>query len=193
MDDKPTLRTRFQAQRDALDPATVRDLSQRIMTELLAMPEVAKARSVFCYVGHGNEVQTDELLEHLLDEGKQVAVPRIVKRGVMEARLIGGTGDLKPDRHGIPSVSAQSPSMQQPDVVVMPCVAATRDGRRLGMGGGYYDRWLAAHPDCTSIVLAYDVQVVGDLPTEPHDQRVNAVVDESHVWRCEGTGTAQHD
>lgn len=63
------------------------------------------------------------------------------------------------------------------DVVVVPGLAFTPDGRRLGQGGGHFDRFLPRlRPDCVTVGVAFAEQVVADLPTEPHDVRVQLVV-----------------
>ena len=68
-----------------------------------------------------------------------------------------------------------------PDVLFMPLVAFTATGDRLGQGGGFYDKWLAAHPDTIRIGLAWDMQQVPELPVEPHDMRLTAVVTPTRV------------
>lgn len=66
------------------------------------------------------------------------------------------------------------------DLILVPGLAFTRDGCRLGRGGGYYDRLLAARAPHTVVLgVCFDLQIVADLPTEPHDQRVDAVITES--------------
>ena len=66
------------------------------------------------------------------------------------------------------------------DLILVPGLAFTRDGHRLGHGGGYYDRLLAARaPRTVTIGICFDLQIVADLPCEPHDQRVDAIVTES--------------
>lgn len=69
-----------------------------------------------------------------------------------------------------------------PDVVVVPLLAFTADGHRLGQGGGHYDRWLAAHPQVTAIGLAWDCQLVDTLPIEPHDHALRAVVTPTRIY-----------
>ena len=68
-----------------------------------------------------------------------------------------------------------------PDVLFMPLVAFTAKGDRLGQGGGFYDKWLAAHPDTIRIGLAWDMQQVPELPVEPHDMGLTAVVTPTRV------------
>jgi 5-formyltetrahydrofolate cyclo-ligase len=63
-----------------------------------------------------------------------------------------------------------------PDVLFMPLVAFTADGHRLGQGGGFYDKWLGAHPDTIRFGLAWDMQEVSQLPVEAHDMHLNGVI-----------------
>lgn len=69
-----------------------------------------------------------------------------------------------------------------PDVVVVPLLAFTTDGRRLGQGGGHYDRWLSAHPDVPAIGLAWDCQIADALPYECHDRTLIAVVTPTRIY-----------
>lgn len=69
-----------------------------------------------------------------------------------------------------------------PEVLVVPLVAFTAGGHRLGQGGGHYDRWLAAHPDVPAIGLAWDCQIVEELAVEPHDRPLAAVVTPTRIY-----------
>lgn len=69
-----------------------------------------------------------------------------------------------------------------PDVLIMPLVAFTQDGDRIGQGGGFYDKWIGAHPGVIRIALAWDIQKVDEMPIEPHDMRVSAVVTPTRVY-----------
>lgn len=68
-----------------------------------------------------------------------------------------------------------------PDVLFMPLVAFTARGDRLGQGGGFYDKWLGAHPDVIRIGMAWDMQEVDELPLEPHDMGLTAIVTPTRV------------
>lgn len=70
-----------------------------------------------------------------------------------------------------------------PDVVLVPCLGYTRSGFRLGYGGGYYDRWLAAHPQVTSVGVAWSVNELTEveLAPQPHDHPLSLVVTERGV------------
>jgi len=69
-----------------------------------------------------------------------------------------------------------------PDVLFVPLLGFTERGERLGQGGGHYDRWLAEHPAALTIGLAWDVQLCADLPSEPHDVPLDAIVTPTRIY-----------
>ena len=91
-------------------------------------------------------------------------------------RWDGGEPGVK-DECGIASSAG---AVVVPDVVLVPCVGFTREGYRLGYGGGYYDRWLAAHPGVTSIGIAWQLSEC-HFPAEPHDQPLTLILTEREV------------
>ncbi len=184
-EDKRGFRKRLRRQRASFAAQAVKDASRAIAERVAAIEAVADARRIFTYVSIDGEVSTHDLIRRWLTDGKQVAVPRIIGDGVMQAVRIGGLDALSPDRYGIPSPPADGPQMRRPDVVIVPGLAFTRSGTRLGQAGGYYDRYLAAHPDATAVGLCFAWQVVDDLPAEPHDEKVDWVVTEDEALRVE--------
>lgn len=93
---------------------------------------------------------------------------------------------LTPGFGGIPEPSASAP-LVTPDLLLVPLLAATRDGRRLGQGGGFYDRTLRRlrdHRPVVAIGLAWDVQLVDDLPVEPWDERLDFVATPTRLVDC---------
>ncbi len=153
-----------------VDPAAK---SEAIARRMLAMP--AEPGCWFVYVSFGDEVETHGLIRALLERGESVAVPRIIDRGEMVAQRIDGIEELMPARYGIPAPVREG-SIVEPARCVLPCVAVTTTEARLGMGGGYYDRYLATRPVLPTVVLAFDEQVIDHVPTEPHDRPVDRVV-----------------
>jgi 5-formyltetrahydrofolate cyclo-ligase len=98
------------------------------------------------------------------------------------------TGPLEPGRFGLlePVGPRLGPTaIGTADIVVVPALAVARDGVRLGRGGGYYDRALRhARPDAVVVALLFDDEFVDELPAEPHDRRVTAVVTPSGGWQA---------
>ena len=184
---KAELRRRMRGVREAVSDAE--EESRRILGRLLAEPrfhaelESPQPSVWFVYVSTGNEVGTHRLIQALLHQGQPVAVPYTDSESTMMARLIDSFDELKPGRFGILAPEAESPEVE-PDLCVVPCIAVTESGDRLGRGGGYYDRYLADHPDTTAIALAFDEQIVGAIEAEPHDQRVDYIVTPTRTIRC---------
>ena len=88
--------------------------------------------------------------------------------------------DLAKGYFGLMQGSEDAPEVV-PDVLFMPLVAFTARGERLGQGGGFYDKWLGAHPEVIRIGLAWDMQEVPELPIEPHDMSLTAIVTPTRV------------
>jgi len=114
----------------------------------------------------------------LREEGVQWALPFAYKSPRrMEFRLWTEAAEQLSDECGIASCAGP---VVIPDVVLVPCVGFTREGYRLGYGGGYFDRWLAEHPGVTSVGLAWSVGEARFAP-EPHDQPLTVILTESEV------------
>lgn len=135
--------------------------------------------TVGLYHATPDEAPTAAYARWFHENGRKVALPWFAGRGSAmsfrawrdpydEASLVPGLlGTMQPDA-GAPEVT--------PDVVVVPLLAFTAEGGRLGQGGGHYDRWLAAHPGVTAIGIGWDCQLVEAMPLESHDRLLDAVI-----------------
>lgn len=151
--------------------------AQALLEQFAALPEVCGARTVMVFCGVGREADTLPLISTLLERGQQVALPVCLPRRQMEARLITSPDQLIPNRWGIPEPDEQCPVIpkDQIQVTLVPCVMCSRDGYRLGHGGGYYDRWLADYPGFT-VCVCPKTHLTEDLPREPFDRPVQLVL-----------------
>lgn len=119
------------------------------------------------------------------ERGHRIALPWFAARGAemafKEWRNPWDDEELVPDPYGAlqPAVDAAD---LVPQVAICPLVGFTADGRRLGQGGGYYDRFLARTPGVVAIGIAWDCQRVEDLPTEPYDMPLKAVVTQTRFY-----------
>ena len=147
-----------------------------------------QAKCVFCYASMPDEVQTHAILEHMLQNGKRVCLPRIVAKGIMDAVELSSMEDLVPGDFGILTVSDEKGTVIPPeeiDCVLVPGAGFGRDGARLGMGGGYYDRFLMTRArQALRIAAAFSCQLSAEIPMEPHDCRVDAVITEDEMILC---------
>jgi 5-formyltetrahydrofolate cyclo-ligase len=131
---------------------------------------------VAAYAGIGAEPPTQALLDRLTDAGVRVLLP-IIDGDRLHWAAYRGWESLRPDRLGIPQpVVAEHEQLTSADVVIAPALAVDRAGHRLGRGGGYYDRALADVDPSVVVAVVFDEEVVDELPVEPHDRPVGAVL-----------------
>ncbi len=149
--------------------------SDIIKTKLFNEEEFKKANVVMFYVSLKDEVDTLSMIDETIKTGKRVCIPVILKE---EKRLIAGEikdrkADLERQHFGIyqpKKGKVKEIPLEDIDVVVVPAVAFDKDRMRLGRGHGYYDRFLSLLPNRTKTIgLAFDFQVVENLPKESHD------------------------
>jgi len=169
---KASIRRRMLLARDLVDDRLLRSVS--LWARVAELPAYAEATMVMAYAALGGEPDTDPLVARLARDGKTLVLPsvqddRIVPRLVGPGLERGALGVLEPRGEVVP------PRLL--DVVIVPGVAFTLDGRRLGRGRGHYDRFLAElPPSCTTIGVCFAEHLVDDLPVEPHDRDVSVVV-----------------
>ncbi len=158
-----------------------------IARHLLAAPEVRRAATVAAYVSIGAEPGTGVLLDGLLDAGKRVILPLLRPDDDLDWGTYRDPDGLVPARRGLLEPVGEPlgvDAVATADVVLVPGLAVSRTGLRLGRGGGSYDRALARVPVGTfTCVLLYDDEVGLDVPAEPHDRRVTAAVSPAGITR----------
>ncbi|WP_369025393.1 5-formyltetrahydrofolate cyclo-ligase [Qipengyuania sp. RANM35] len=137
------------------------------------------------YRANEHEAPAASYAKFLFERGHKLALPRFSSRGAeMEfARFADPFEEeyLENGPYGLLQPFGDAPLMT-PDVVFVPLVGFTAEGDRLGQGGGHYDRWLADHPGVTAIGLAWDCQLVENLPVEQHDHPLAAVVTPTRIY-----------
>jgi 5-formyltetrahydrofolate cyclo-ligase len=191
--EKRALRERMLAVRRALPPPAREAAAEAVAVRVGALPGWAAARTVALYPAMGGEVDTTALAAHARSEGKRVAWPR-QRDGARALELAAcEAGALVPGPLGTrqPPPSAAAIPAAEVDLVVVPGVAFDDRGRRLGRGGGHYDATLAALPRAFAVGLCYEAQLVPEVPSEPHDARVDAVVTEARTLLPPGPARAR--
>lgn len=186
MDDKKALRQQLKQARSGLEPAQMAREAAAVTAALTDLPEIVRARSVFCYLSSPEELATDALIDTLLARGVQVAVPRVTNRTTMVAVAFPGWHAVETGAFRIRQPNVSSPVLDDIDVVVTPALGFSRAGARIGYGGGYYDRWFEAHPGARRIGVAFDSQLLPSLPLESHDVLMHRVITASQHIDCGG-------
>lgn len=180
--DKTQLRRSLLKQRQSMSVAQWKQKSDRICTNLLSSPQFTQAKTVLAYFSFRQEPDLSPLLENT--PTKIWGMPRCVGDSLLwhqwtpnEAVEIGC--------YGIPEPYAKAPiiSYEQVDLILIPCVACNQQGYRLGYGGGYYDRLLAA-PEWANkfaIGIVFDFAYLPELPIDPWDKPLHAVCTETKL------------
>lgn len=175
--------------RDSLDLFTLKRLSARVGGSLLQLEEVAASVTVMFYASFRSEVDTFAPMRQALESGIRVVLPVTkMEEKILVPRLINDIErEMKPGYCSIMEpveALTEKVDVSEIDIVIVPGSVFDLNGGRMGYGGGYYDRFLA-HPNCTAlrVGLCFELQIVKDLPLEPHDQLLDILVTEKKVYR----------
>jgi len=183
---KSAARARAREARDSIAVSERRLAAQALSHSLLALPELEIARVVLAFAALPSEIDPAPAIWRLRARGAAVAYPRIEAPGILGMHLVGHELELIAGPFGLAQPSEHAPRAARGsiDAVLVPGVAFDERGRRLGYGGGYYDRLLPTlRPDCLRIGIAFDEQLLEDIPAEEHDACVHIVVTPSRVIR----------
>lgn len=184
---RQALRQRILAARDGLASEVRRRASAAICARLWQIAPLAASRIVLAYVSFRSEVETAAFIDAGLVRQLRMAVPRTDSQAKrLTPFLISDPArDLRPGYCGIPEPDPARAKVLDPallDVVVVPGSVFDCRGGRLGYGGGYYDRFLANDaPQALRVGVAYDTQLVDEVPMQPHDARLHWLVTETRL------------
>ena len=180
---KAELRALMKAKRKALSHDELIKNSGAIAKKTLALPAFAAAKTVMLYMAAFNEPRTDEILRTALKCGKRVMIPVCdTARHTITASQIHSKTDLVRGAYGIPEPRTISPvPAGEADVMLIPGLAFGKDGSRLGFGEGYYDRTLASF-EGIKIGVCHDFQLLGSVPSAPHDVKMDIIITERGVY-----------
>ncbi|MBQ7880184.1 MAG: 5-formyltetrahydrofolate cyclo-ligase, partial [Clostridia bacterium] len=131
----------------------------------------------FVYLSFSSEARTDKLIEKLLELGQEVYCPRVDGKEMHAARY---GEDFTLSKYGVREPVGERYDGEM-DIAIVPMLAVDEQGNRLGYGGGYYDKWLSAHPECKRVAFVFDMQLVKQVPTEDTDQKMDMVITDKQV------------
>ena len=184
---KHSLRAAALAQRSLLSRSESLARSRLIQARALQFPPYLLRRSVALYNPIQNEVETGEIRDHALVTGKNVFFPRFGLKDSLELIKIESATEFSQGRFGIlePTGERRLAGRDQEELVVfVPGVAFDLRGNRLGRGKGWYDRLIKELGGAILVALAYDFQIVDEVPAEEWDQRVHYVITERSIVDC---------
>ncbi len=156
--------------RDLVDDRLMRSVD--LWARVAALDHYRSARTVMAFKGFKGEPDTDPLFARLAADGKRLLLPRV---HAGEIEVCDADGPMVTSRIGVDEPQGPALSYDVVDFVIVPGLAFTLDGHRLGYGGGFYDRFLP-RVDVPNVGVCFAEQLVDALPTEPHDVRVQRVI-----------------
>jgi 5-formyltetrahydrofolate cyclo-ligase len=176
MEEKRLLRKKMTDRRRQMSPAIKQDLDRRLCQSLQELITERRPKVVHTYLPMPAEIDFLPVLAKMLEENIQLVLPKTLRGGQLEHLPLTSFEQLEDGIFGTKHPIGGVPYTGAYDLIIVPGLAFDRQGHRLGYGGGYYDRFLPAHPEAHKIALCYDFQIVENLPLEPHDVQLDALL-----------------
>ena len=185
---KKEIRSRILKQRSNMLFSEVLEKSERIKEQVFHMDEFKDAKVILFYVSYDNEVFTHKMIKESFKTKKQVVVPKIHKhnRTILcssltqwDELITGAYTILEPRQECLNEVTLESI-----DLIIIPGIAFDCQGNRIGHGMGYYDKLLKKNMNAHRLGLAFEFQIVENIPTEHHDVKVEKIVTEERIITC---------
>lgn len=174
--DKKALRREIGQKKRAMAAAEIAAYSRNLAEKLYETEEYRQARAIYAYLPYNQEVRTWEIVERAWKDGKRVAVPKVYGDEMRFLWLEDFT-QIAPGGWNIPEPTFDAPVAEdETALVLMPGLAFDPAGHRVGYGGGFYDKYLEAHPGHKLVALCYPFQLLDHLDVEEHDIPVDRVI-----------------
>ena len=182
---KEVLRQKMLKKRSNVTKSKILEKSNQIKKRLFKIKEFNQASAILFYISYDNEVYTHNMIKECLSSGKHVIVPITSKenRSLILSKLenwedleLGAYGILEPRKEYVKEFS-----LDVIDLIVIPGVAFDERGYRMGHGMGYYDDLLVNSTKAIHIGLAFEFQLVDEIPIEYHDMKVDKIVTEERI------------
>lgn len=184
---KQELRKKILAVRRGMSPEEVAAGSAKLAEHICSWPVYQAAKNVMLYLAMPDEPHMDKVISHALAAGKTLCVPHMREtRGLMDAAIITNLDDLVVGQFNLLTPNPATLKLLDPselDLIIVPGVAFDKEGRRLGMGAGYYDRFLLKAVKTELIGAAWAAQILDKVPTDEHDRPVNYLVTEEGIFK----------
>ena len=178
---KTELRNRLKQSRSALNQVQRQSYDESIYTKTLSLSEIISAQTIFCFLSSGTEVDTHSLIKTFQSRGKTVVVPKIIHSEQMITVYFQSWEQLETGQLGILTPTDSEPYHGNIDVCITPGLGFSLCGHRLGFGRGYYDKWFFKNTVKHKIALAYECQIVADIPSDQHDICVDMIITEEQI------------
>ena len=188
LEQKNFLRNEMRKKRASISKEEREAASHKIITRLLENEIYKKSKTIMAYASMPEEIQLKELFDNAFANEKTVAIPLIIGRGTMRPVFLPTMQDLEVGDFGIMTVRQEKRKyveLEEIDCIIVPGAAFDRNGNRLGLGGGYYDRFLKRAENIKRIALAFEFQITEKIPNEEHDEKVDIIITENETIKSE--------
>ena len=175
--DKKALRREIGAKKRALSAEQIESRSAVLAEKLFATEQYRNAKSLYAYLSFNQEVRTNPIIDRAWADGKRVAVPKVVGDGMVFI-WIDSFDKLAPQGafHIMEPIENGPIANDESALILMPGLAFDPEGHRVGYGGGYYDRYLAAQPHHPTVALCFDFQMYDHLDVDDYDVPADLVI-----------------
>lgn len=173
-DCKQVLRRQMRERRRAISPADRVALEKAWLVQALAALAFRPGQHVAVYAALGSELNIQHFIELAMARGITVFLPRVIGSAMEFCQYVGQA--MASSALGILEPTAPAAALEKLDIILVPLLAVDSSGQRLGQGGGYYDRTLPMAPRALRVGVAFDQQCVDQLPVEPFDQCLDALI-----------------
>lgn len=179
---KSYIRRLIKSKKNELDLNLKEHMDKSIYNKVINSKEYKNSKTIFVYVSTNSEVNTHQMIERFLEDGKIVCIPKVISKDFgMKAVIIKSFADLELGHYNIlePNNNCKDILKNNIDLVFVPGLAFDKMGGRIGYGGGFYDKYLKdLSTKVKKIGLCYEFQILKDIPMESFDIRINKIVTE---------------
>ncbi len=184
---KSDIRKDILYKRNSLSESEIINNSKIISIRVIATQEYQSSKSIGVYYPIGSEVNTFDIIKHSIDNKKDVGLPRVIDSTKIEFfKVIEDSFEkikFTKGKYGIFENSVSTTSIDQMDLLIIPGIAFDLQGNRIGYGKGYYDRLLSSRKAKYVIGLAFETQVINEIPNNDYDIPVNIIITEKRTIR----------
>ncbi|MDR1674779.1 MAG: 5-formyltetrahydrofolate cyclo-ligase [Oscillospiraceae bacterium] len=174
---KKQLREKYRNIRDGIPSEIRRSKSREIFEKIIDSDVYKNCKLLLSYYAVGSEAETRLIAGHALRHGKQLALPKCAGNGIMFFYAVNENTKYELSRYGIPEPPEYAGITDfNGALCLVPGLAFTKDGARLGYGGGYYDRFLSMHGELLTAGLCYRECIADFLPEDPYDIRCKLII-----------------
>ncbi len=182
------IRDRIRAEKKRLTKEQMEEADVKVSRNLASFQPYLETELLYCYSSYNQELSTKSIIRQALLDGKKVALPKVEGENI-RFYVITDVSQVSLGYQKIPEPKTKEfvvPTGKKAALMLLPGLAFTKEGDRLGYGGGFYDRYLSSveHGALITCGLGYDFQVLRELPVEKCDQSIEYVMTPMEVYKC---------